>query len=392
MGSKNEMPLSKVINLASGMLSSGVKSILDVGNTVCFQMPKRAVVLCFKIQKEIFFLPFRCVNKVFEAIKPPFAYLNRVYRALTDEGPTAVELLTGEKNPSATKIIDSSRHLRHAVLKSIAKENSKSSLSMYQKQLEKWKLENEKRTEEMFKITIEERELMKAVASALRYLKSLKNKREKMNDNYSKNIVSMINTGTLSGEKILTMQKDIKNIDAVINEKKNACLNFLNQGSIAIADDLIGGLKSYKSETQPIQNHDDSQTSSSTEVMQKCLSIVMDENQYLKNRLTSTHNKLEDILRLSENINYEILNLSEKFTKMIEVNSEMAHLQLKLDQERDMLKNVEADRDLMRDKLQTLEFMIQEEEDFLGTTESEASDSCFLSFSEDSSELDSLSK
>ncbi|GFU38414.1 uncharacterized protein NPIL_107841 [Nephila pilipes] len=375
------VPKVKVIDQAYGMLFSGVKSALDVGNTVCIQMPKRAVVLCFTIQKEIFFMPFRLLNKVYEAIfQPPLKFLYRIYAALTREDPTPVELLTGEKNPSPSKIIESSRKLRSSVLTAIHKENNaRSQISMYQKQLEKWKLENEKRTEEIYKISLEEKELMKAVASALRYLKSLKMKREKMNESFSKNVSHMINTGTLSEEKLLAMQKEIKNVDAAINEKKNACLNLLSQGR-ATNEDVLGFKQAAASTTfaQHAAKLETCQAMNQTDAMHKVLSVVMDENLYLKNRLCSTHDKLEEILKLSENINNEIVNFSQRISKMITVNNEMANLQHKLDHERELLKSVEAERDQMRDKLMILENMIKDEEEFLGASDSGIMDECFL--------------
>ncbi|GFQ83361.1 uncharacterized protein TNCT_554861 [Trichonephila clavata] len=381
MGSKKDMSPLKVIDQAYGMLFSGVKSALDVGNTICIQMPKRAVVLCFTIQKEIFFMPFRILNKVYEAIfQPPLKFLYRIYEALTREDPTPVELLTGEKNPSSSRIIESSRELRSSVLSAIQKENNtRSQISLYQKQLEKWKLENEKRTEEIYKISIEEKELMKAVASALRYLKSLKFKREKMNESFSKNVSHMINTGTISEEKLLTMQKEIKNVETAINEKKNACLNLLSQGRTA-SEDLLG-LKHVVAPT-PFTQHaskmETSQTMNQTDTMHKVLSVVMDENVYLKNRLCSTHDKLEEILKLSENINTEIVNFSQRISKMITVNNEMTNLQCKLDRERELLRNVEAERDHMKEKLLILESLIKEEEEFLGSSDSAIGDASFL--------------
>lgn len=363
------------------MFFSGFKSVLDMGNTVCIQMPKRAVVLCFTIQKEIVFMPFRLLNKVYEAIfQPPLKVLCRLYEALTREGPTAVELLTGEKNPSSAKIIESSRRLRSSVLTAIQKEhNTRSQISMYQKQLEKWKLENEKRTEEIYKISLEEKELMKAVASALRYLKSLKFKRERMNDNFAKNVSHMINTGTLSEEKLLAMQKEIKNVEAAINEKKSACLNLLSQGRTA-NEDLLG-LKHATASTPFVQHASKMETCQAvnqTDTMHKVLSVVMDENVYLKNRLCSTHDKLEEILKLSENINNEIVNFSHRISKMVTVNNEMTNLQYKLDRERELLRNVEAERDHMREKLLVLENLIKEEEKFLGSSDSGIGDACFL--------------
>ncbi|CAL1271036.1 unnamed protein product [Larinioides sclopetarius] len=382
MGSDYVMSLSEAVSQASGLLFSGIKSVLDVGNTVCIQMPKRAIVLCFTIQKEIFMLPFRCLNKGYEAIKPPFRLVHRIYKALTREDPSPAELLTGEKNPTPSKIIASSRQLRCSVMKAINKENNyKSRLSSYQRQLEKWKLENEKRTEEIHKITLEEKELMKAVASALRYIKSLKLKREKLNDCFSKNITNMIN-GDLSEEKLLVMQKEMKNIDAIINDKKNVCLNLLTQGR-APTDDLLGGSVPSKVQKRTSVKFDVSQIPTQTEPVQKILSLLIDENMYLKSRLSTTHDKLEDILKLSESINREVVVLSEKFTQMAAVNNEMTDLQQKLDREREMLKDVEADRDQMRYKLETLASIIREEEEFLASTESSVEDGSFVSFTDD---------
>ncbi|GFX43236.1 uncharacterized protein TNCV_2389441 [Trichonephila clavipes] len=379
---KPKIPKVRVIDQAYGMLFSGVKSVLGVGNTICIQMPKRAVILCFTIQKEIFFMPFRILNKVYEAIfQPSLKFLYRIYEALTREDLTPVELLTGEKNPSSSRIIESSRQLRSSVLSAIQREtNTRSQISMYQKQLEKWKLENEKRTEEIYKISIEEKELMKAVASALRYLKSLKFKREKMNESFSKNVSHMINTGTLSEEKLLTMQKEIKNVEAAINEKKNACLNLLSQGRTA-SEDLLG-LKPVAAAATPVSQHasklETSQTMNQTDTMHKVLSVVMDENVYLKNRLCSTHDKLEEILKLSENINTEIVSFSQRISKMITVNNEMTNLQCKLERERELLRNVEAERDNMKEKLLILESLIKEEEEFLGSSDSAIGDASFL--------------
>ncbi|GBM23917.1 hypothetical protein AVEN_52122-1 [Araneus ventricosus] len=383
MGSDNVMSLSEAVSQASGLLSSGIKSVLDVGNTVCIQMPKRAIVLCFTIQKEIFMLPFRCLNKGYEAIKPPFLFVHRIYKALTREDPSPVELLTGEKNPSAAKIIASSRQLRYTVMKAINKEhNYRSRLSSYQRQLEKWKMENEKRTEEIHKITLEEKELMKSVASALRYIKSLKVKREKLNDCFSKNITNMINNGDISEEKLLVMQKEMKNIDAIINDKKNVCLNLLTQGR-APTDDLLGGSTQSKVQKRTSAKLDASQIPAQTEPVQKVLSLLMDENMYLKSRLSTTHDKLEDILKLSESINREVVVLSEKFTQMAAVNNEMSDLQQKLNREREMLQDVEADRDQMRYKLETLASIIREEEEFLASTKSSVEDGSFVSFTDD---------
>ncbi|KAF8784730.1 hypothetical protein HNY73_010374 [Argiope bruennichi] len=379
-----------VVSQASGLLSSGIKSVLDVGNTVCIQMPKRAIVLCFTIQKEIFMLPFRCLNKGYEAIKPPFRLVHRIYKALIREDPSPAELLTGEKNPSATKIIASSRQLRCSVMKAINKENNyRSRLSSYQRQLEKWKLENEKRTEEIHKITLEEKELMKAVASALRYIKSLKVKREKLNDCFSKNVTNMINSGDISEEKLHVMQKELKNIDAIINDKKNVCLNLLAQGR-APSDDFLGGLTPSKVQKRTSVKFDVSHIPVQTEPVQKVLSLLMDENMYLKTRLSTTHDKLEDILKLSESINREVVVLSEKFTQMAAVNNEMTDLQQKLDREREMLKDVEADRDQMRYKLETLASIIREEEEFLASTESSVEDGSFVSFAEDLDEVSTV--
>lgn len=299
---------------------------------------------------------------------PPLLVLVTIARAVLPtvkvsvETVTPVQLLTGERNPSRETIIAACREIRCSTIKSISKRQANSHLSDYKQQLDKWRLESEKRTEEIYKIGAEDKELMKAVASGLRCLKVLKNKRDVMHSYYNKNISAMINDGTATGEKLMAMKNCIKVVDAAILDKKNACLDLLNYGQL---EDLSDSGYTSPVKTDPFQNVEQD-LNPPVETMQKVLNLVTEENSMLRGQLSVTVKKLEDILKVSLNINNEVNSLNEKFTKMNAFNNEMSNLQDKLDHERDLLLKVQADRDIMKHKLKTLEALIKEEEEFLG--------------------------
>ncbi|KFM75616.1 hypothetical protein X975_21536, partial [Stegodyphus mimosarum] len=69
--------------------------------------------------------------------------------------------------------------------------------------------------------------------------------------------------------------------------------------------------------------------------------------------------------------------LGSQFNDVCVLTKQMATLQTQVDRGQELLLEVEADRDEMRAKLQILERLIKEEEDFLGDpTESNFEDSC----------------
>lgn len=319
-------------------------------------------------------LPLGCLAKVSKVLLlPPLLLLAKIAKpilpTITVQRVTPVQLLTGERNPSPESIIAACREIRCSTIKQISKSQASSHLSDYRQQLEKWRLESEKRTEEIYKIGAEDKELMKAVASGLRCLKVLKNKRDIMHSYYNKNISTMINDGTATGEKLKSMKNNIKVVDAAILDKKNACLDLLNYGQL---DDLSDSGYTSPVKTDPYQSVEQD-LNPHVETLQKVLNLVTEENSMLRDQLSVTVKKLEDILKVSLNINNEVNSLNEKFTKMNAFNNEMSDLQDKLDHERHLLLNVQADRDIMKHKLKTLEELIKEEEEFLGDSRFESS-------------------
>ncbi|KAG8179473.1 hypothetical protein JTE90_029279 [Oedothorax gibbosus] len=326
----NEIVPGWPVEQTSWIILTGLENFIEFVQA-CVQLPKKAVLACWNFQKRLFLLPFVCLHKIyckFVGIAKPFLPKIIIERA------TPSQILTGQRNPTPERIIEACKEIRTSAIKSISTKSFRyrqppSHVSDYRHQLDKWRIESEKRTEELYKIGKEDKELMKAVASGLRHLKVLKSRRDLMHSYYNKNISTMINDGTATGEKLLSMKNSIKVADAAILEKRNTCLDMLNRCQL---DDVSDSGYTSPVKTDPFQSLDED-LNPPAENMQKVLSIVTEENSLLRSQLTNTVKNLEDILKVSMNINNEVVLLNEKLSKMNNFNEELSDLQYKLDEE-----------------------------------------------------------
>lgn len=89
------------------------------------------------------------------------------------------------------------------------------------------------------------------------------------------------------------------------------------------------------------------------------------QNKLLKSRLNITNCKLEEMLKSSNSILDEVIRLNEQFSKLATVSSKISSLQYELGEGKQLLREVEEDRNEMQLKLVALEKLIKEEEEYL---------------------------
>lgn len=89
------------------------------------------------------------------------------------------------------------------------------------------------------------------------------------------------------------------------------------------------------------------------------------QNKILRHRLAITYRKLEEVHKACSSLLNGISSLNDNFSKFTCMRDKLVILDAELNEGKKLLQEVEADRNVMRSKLMTLEKLIKEEEEFL---------------------------
>ncbi|XP_054708955.1 uncharacterized protein LOC129218659 isoform X2 [Uloborus diversus] len=361
--------VGKVFNL----LSTTVGFFWKMGTFLCYEMPKRTITLYIRVQKTVLYMPFRYVTRLYAFVCKylPWSTSTQKTTAPSPSEPKEPNVLTfltnGDTRPKT--ITEEMRKLVVGSAKAIdTMESRRKKLRNQRHKLESWAVDNEKKTNEMFQIAVEEKQMIKVIAAAVQRLKTLKSKREKVDSKFSEGTRKFFANGTSSASKIL--------------ENKTIVEEFLKKqmdenGKIKVYNNMLGSpnngeIEEASSEpvstdsSEPVENKVyQFKIKQNSEILQG-IEVIKEENIALKQRLSATNEKLEWFLETSDNLVDEMVKLSLQFAKVNALNKEISELQTQLAEGREMLCAVQTDRDEMKAKLKTLEGMIKEEEDYLG--------------------------
>ncbi|XP_035204596.1 probable kinetochore protein NUF2 isoform X2 [Stegodyphus dumicola] len=328
-------------------------------------MPKMIFKMYIDTQKAIFSLPLRCVHCIFRTITKRITGAPIPDSAVETQEINPVTFLTG--NPCDTASVP--KEMRKLTRECVAAVNRMDAyyakLKKCKTDLETWKDENIRKNKEKFKTRSDEEELVKLLASAMNYLQTLKARKDRADCIFCENATNFLTIRNVEAKKLLDLLYNLNETEERTNVVKDVLAKIDRFKKIKI------DFPSEKSES-PAQV-----LRVNFESLRKSVQDVVNDNINLKCKLTTTNDKLDEVIEISKNLNREVVTLGSQFNDVCVLTKQMATLQNQVDRGQELLLEVEADRDEMRAKLQTLERLIKEEEDFLGEpTESNFGNSC----------------
>lgn len=311
-------------------------------------IPKEALKAIIKIQMEIAYLPIRFLRSLYNLFFKADEPASRCNDSIFIASPTL-------ERESSTEggVIKEVKDIRNVTLRAIATVTAKDLA-----QSKQMKAENEKRFQEIYSFTSKKTDVAKGVSRALKCLESAK-VREDLN-----NEINSENEAIINESKVITNALHTLEVRDASTQKE-----FTTMVQEPDAEkEIVSFLASYKPFLSKGENPamNDRQTfNSSIGILQTLAKVSIKENILLRRRLCLTNNKFEDVLDSFNSLIKEMSKLNKQLKKLTTLSTKMSGLQVELNEGKKLLQEVEADRNEMYEKLQTLRKMIKEEEEYL---------------------------
>ncbi|XP_015910697.1 putative leucine-rich repeat-containing protein DDB_G0290503 isoform X2 [Parasteatoda tepidariorum] len=324
------------------------------------------------IPGRICYFCFGCVRLVMNPLTSMLEY-KRESRPATSQVPDLPTLLTGVPDPTCEQVSNAVRCIHNSAINIIVNQISqKNKLQEYRNELQRWREENEKEIVDLYNLDERDKITMKTLAISVKKLKALKAKKNKFAKLNNEKMLKVANKSNLSTEDLKIIKESNKNlneIDFEMNKNKKECLDMVKTSerlSQLFTKVLLHNEFFYDCTLEPevpLNN-----------IMNKLRAITYKsqlENDAFKSSLVVTNEKLDKILTATERISTALDDFREELPDIPSMKNELAALRSQLEQEQLVLRNVKGERDIMRVKLDVLEDLIEDQEDFLNSRENQ---------------------